>query len=138
MCMRWTRAGSSCGSRGWRAAGAFVKGVGIAFEFVLTAAAGLANDLAERLLIAIFGCVFPALVCGYWGGGCVQCFGSRREQKVELLCKLIVTYPTHLDRGCSCYGPIAMAAIPTYTLMAFCRCVNSAILPGHRATRAKL
>jgi hypothetical protein len=53
MCMRWTRAGSSWGSRGWRPAGAVVKGVGIAFEFDLTAAAGLAKDFAERLLIAI-------------------------------------------------------------------------------------
>jgi hypothetical protein len=64
--MRWTLAGSSCGSRGWRAAGAVVKGVGMAFEFVLTAAAGLAKDLAARLLIAILGCVFPAVMCGCW------------------------------------------------------------------------
>jgi hypothetical protein len=54
MCIRWTLSGSSCGSRGWRAAGAVVKGVGMAFEFVLTAAAGLAKDFAARLLTAIF------------------------------------------------------------------------------------
>jgi hypothetical protein len=57
---------------------------------------------------------------------------------MELLCKLIVTYLTHLDGGCSCYGPIAMAEIPTYTLMVVCRCVNHAILPCHRATKARL
>lgn len=53
MCIRWTLEGSSCGSSGWRAAGAVVKGVGM--ELVLTAAAGLAKDFAARLLTAIFG-----------------------------------------------------------------------------------
>lgn len=55
MCIRWTFEGSSCGSSGWRAAGAVVNGVGMAFELVLTAAAGLAKDFAARLLTAIFG-----------------------------------------------------------------------------------
>lgn len=55
MCIRWTLEGSSCGSNGWRAAGAVVNGVGMAFELVLTAAAGLAKDFAARLLTAIFG-----------------------------------------------------------------------------------
>jgi hypothetical protein len=82
MCMRWTRAGSSWGSRGWRPAGAVVKGVGIAFEFDLTAAAGLAKDFAERLLIAIFedGGSGPAVVCGYVvGGWCVSDLGGNRK-----------------------------------------------------------
>jgi hypothetical protein len=57
MCMRWTLEGSSCGSSGWRAAGAVVKGVGMALELVLTAAAGLAKDFAARLLTAIFWAV---------------------------------------------------------------------------------
>ena len=47
--------GSSWGSSGWRAAGAVVNGVGMAFELVLTAAAGLAKDFAARLLTAIVG-----------------------------------------------------------------------------------
>ena len=55
MCIRWTFEGASCGSSGWRAAGAVVNGVGMAFELVLTAAAGLAKDFAARLLTAIFG-----------------------------------------------------------------------------------
>ena len=55
MWTRWTLEGSSCGSKGWRDAGAVVKGVGMALEFVLTAAAGLANDFAARLLTAMFG-----------------------------------------------------------------------------------
>jgi hypothetical protein len=53
--MRCTLEGSSCGSSGWRAAGAVVKGVGMASELVSTAAAGLAKDFAARLLTAIFG-----------------------------------------------------------------------------------
>lgn len=55
ICIRWTLEGSSWGSSGWRAAGAVVNGVGMAFELVLTAAAGLAKDFAARLLTAIVG-----------------------------------------------------------------------------------
>lgn len=53
MCTRWTFSGSSWGRKGCRAAGAVVNGVGMALELVLTAAAGLAKDLAARLLTAI-------------------------------------------------------------------------------------
>ena len=48
--MRCTFEGSSCGSRGSRDAGALVKGVGIAFELLVTAAADLAKDLGVRLV----------------------------------------------------------------------------------------
>lgn len=50
MCTRWTRAGSSCGSSGCRAAGAVVKGAGMALVLLFTAAADLAKDLAVRLV----------------------------------------------------------------------------------------
>lgn len=50
MWMRWTLDGSSCGSSGCRAAGAVVKGVGIAVEVVFTSAADLVNDLGVRLV----------------------------------------------------------------------------------------
>jgi hypothetical protein len=117
MCMRWTRAGSSWGSRGWRAAGAVVKGVGIAFEFDLTAAAGLAKDFAERLLIAIFedGGSGPAVVCGYVvRGWCVSDLGGNRKLNGIALGTYRDISLAHLDGGCtcSCYGPIAMAEIP--------------------------
>lgn len=64
MCTRWTFSGSSWGRKGCRDAGAVVNGVGIALELVLTAAAGLANDLAARLLTAIFGLCAPVELCG--------------------------------------------------------------------------
>lgn len=63
MCTRWTFEGSSCGRRGWRAAGAVVNGVGMASELVLTAVAGLANDFAARLLTAMLGYVDPMRLC---------------------------------------------------------------------------
>lgn len=50
MWIRCTFEGSSWGRRGWRAAGAVVKGVGIAVELLVTAAAGLVKDFAVRLL----------------------------------------------------------------------------------------
>lgn len=60
MWMRWTLDGSSWGRRGWIAAGAVVKGVGIAVELLLTAAADLVKDLGVRLvgLGAIVGRAF--------------------------------------------------------------------------------
>jgi hypothetical protein len=61
MCTKWTREGSSCGRMGWRAAGAVVKGVGMALELVLTAAAGLAKDFAARLLTAMVDSVLLLL-----------------------------------------------------------------------------
>jgi hypothetical protein len=50
MCTRWTRAGSSCGRSGCRAAGDVVKGAGMALVLLFTAAADLAKDLADRLV----------------------------------------------------------------------------------------
>ena len=96
MCIRCTLEGSSWGRSGWRAAGAVVKGVGMALELVLTAAAGLANDFAARLLTAIFGLWKP--LCG-WKEWRVKVW-VERETEVELCCELIVRYPLE---GCSSY-----------------------------------
>lgn len=64
MCTRWTRAGSSCGRSGCNAAGAVVKGAGMALVLLFTAAADLAKDLAVRLG-GILACVLGrGLLCG--------------------------------------------------------------------------
>ena len=79
MCIRWTLEGSSCGSSGWRAAGAVVKGVGMALELVLTAAAGLAKDFAARLLTAILGFLSLWEVLWLGGVGGMDLEGKRRR-----------------------------------------------------------
>lgn len=81
MCIRWTLEGSSCGSSGWRLAGAVVKGVGMALELVLTAAAGLAKDFAARLLIAIVWAVDASMkLCGCGGERMIWLW---RKRKIE-------------------------------------------------------
>lgn len=74
--MRWTLEGSSWGRRGSRHAGAVVKGVGMAVELLVTAAAGLVKDLGVRLvglgaIVVLEECivVWPGLVVAGCGRG---------------------------------------------------------------------
>lgn len=62
-------------------AGAVVKGVGMALELVLTAAAGLAKDFAARLLTAIVWAVDASMrLCGCEGERMVWLW---RKRKIE-------------------------------------------------------